>query len=44
MDYQQENALAENKTEAQLKVGRDLLVKHRIRPKAVLESCSTCHR
>lgn len=44
MDWQQENALAENKTAAQLQSGRELLVKYKVQPKAVLESCSTCHR
>jgi hypothetical protein len=44
MDYQQENALAENKTTEQLARGRQLKTEYKVRPRAVLESCSTCHR
>ena len=44
MNWQEDNALAENKTPEQLARGRQLKVEHKIRPRAVLESCSTCHR
>jgi len=44
MDWQQENALAENKTAEQLARGRQLKTDYKVRPRAVLESCSTCHR
>jgi len=44
MDWQQENALAENKTAEQLARGRQLKVENKIRSKSFLESCSTCHR
>ena len=44
MDWQQENALAENKTAEQLARGRQLKIDYKVRPRANLESCSTCHR
>jgi Cytochrome c7 and related cytochrome c/Class III cytochrome C family len=34
----------ENKTKEELQEGRDLVVKHNVRHKAILQSCSTCHR
>ena len=44
MTWQAENAAAENKTQAQLARGRQLLNENHIRSTAVLQSCSTCHR
>lgn len=44
MEYNGENFLAENKTEAQLRIGREKKDEYRVRSTAVLTSCSTCHR
>jgi hypothetical protein len=44
MKWQAENAGAENKTEAQLARGRKLFDEYHVRHKAILQSCSTCHR
>ena len=44
MTWQAENAAAENRTEAQLAQGRDLVKKYSVRDKAIMQSCSTCHR
>ncbi len=34
----------ENKSKEELQEGRDLVVKNNVRHKAILQSCSTCHR
>ena len=44
MEYNGENFLAENKTEEQLRIGREKKAEYRVRSTAVLTSCSTCHR
>jgi hypothetical protein len=44
MAWQAENAAAENKTPEQLAHGRQRLSDYQVRPKAILQSCSTCHR
>src|SRR5881227_406856 len=44
MEWQAENAAAENKTAAQLARGLALLSEYHVRHKAILQSCSTCHR
>jgi ribonucleotide reductase alpha subunit len=44
MKWQAGNAGAENKTDEQLKQGRELVKKYNVRHKAILQSCSTCHR
>jgi hypothetical protein len=44
MKWQAENAGAENKTDAQLKQGLALVKQYSVRDKAIMQSCSTCHR
>jgi Cytochrome c3/Cytochrome c7 and related cytochrome c len=44
MTWQAENAGAENKTPEQLARGRQLFDEYHVRHKAILQSCSTCHR
>ncbi|MCA1594143.1 MAG: cytochrome c family protein [Acidobacteria bacterium] len=44
MAYNGDNALAENTTDEQRRVGREMKEKYRVRSTAVLTSCSTCHR
>jgi hypothetical protein len=42
--YNAPNFLSENKTEAQLAIGRQKKDEYNVRSSAVLTSCSTCHR
>ena len=44
MQWQAENAFAENKTEQQLRQGLALKQQYKVQGPAVLTSCSTCHR
>ena len=44
MEWNAENHLAENRTEEQLKLGRELKAKYRVRHVGQITSCSTCHR
>ncbi|HEV2704481.1 MAG TPA: cytochrome c3 family protein [Pyrinomonadaceae bacterium] len=44
MAWNAENDLGENKSEEQLKVGREMKAKYRVRSREQLVSCSTCHR
>jgi hypothetical protein len=44
MTWQAENAAAENRTKEQLERGRQLVHDYSVRDKAIMQSCSTCHR
>ena len=44
MRWQSENQYGENKTEEQLAHGRELVKKYNVQHKAVMQSCTTCHR
>src|SRR5919202_1184335 len=44
MTWQAENAAAENRTKEQLERGRQLVSEYHVRDKAIMQSCSPCHR